>query len=187
MIRGLVAKLDPTKHRLILITSRPEYVNLIGALRLMVDPATPHSSVFFPYTRLFGDFPGHIVQGTATSIEETKFGVAKIASRGWNDSFEALKELGENDPPTAGCGGIITLGTGAKVEYDVIILATGSAWEGMIAIPNDPQCYIKHVETWRRKIRDAQDILIVGGGPVGIGTPLLPIVDQSACSPEAHW
>ncbi|TEB13590.1 FAD/NAD(P)-binding domain-containing protein [Coprinellus micaceus] len=170
VIRGLVAKLDPTIHRLILITSRPEYVNLIGAIRLLVDPTTPHSNVFFPYTRLFGDFPGHIVQGTATSIEETKSEVGKIASRGWSDSFEALRELGEEERPMAGCGGIIALSTGAKVEYDVIILVTGSAWEGMIAFPNDPQGYIKHVDTWRKRIRDAQDILIVGGGPVGIET-----------------
>ncbi|KAJ3542647.1 hypothetical protein NMY22_g3430 [Coprinellus aureogranulatus] len=181
VIRGLTAKLDPAKHNLILITPRPEYANLIGALRLMVDPETAHSTVFMPYTRLFGSFPGTIIQGTATSIEETKFEITRMASRGWNESLRSAKGAQGAERFAGGCGGIVTLDSGIKVEYDVIVLATGSAWEGILAFPNDPQGYIRHVETWRRKFRDAQDILIVGGGPVGVGT--LPSLDYS-CKQE---
>lgn len=169
VVRGLAAKLDPTKHRLVLVTPRPEYLNMIGALRLLVDPATAHSTVFLPYTRLFGDFPGEIVQGIVSSIEESRLDITRIASRGWNESLRSLQTAEGGEYPCGGYRGIVTLDSGAKIEYDVIVLATGSAWEGLVAFPNDPQSYIKHVEIWRQKFRDAQNILIVGGGPVGIG------------------
>ncbi|KAF5340263.1 hypothetical protein D9611_007913 [Ephemerocybe angulata] len=168
VIKSLSAKLDASKHRLVLITPRPEYVNLIGSLRLVTDPSTSYDDVFMPYTKVFGNFPGKIIVGSATSIEETKIEIARIRSRSAGDLLGPGQGVGSANVSVA--GGDVILDTGERVPYDVIILATGSIWEGIVAFPNKPGEYVEHVESWRRKIRAAQKIVIVGGGPVGIET-----------------
>ncbi|KAF6757673.1 hypothetical protein DFP72DRAFT_890326 [Ephemerocybe angulata] len=113
-----------------------------------------------PYTKVFGNFPGKIIR--------TKIEVARIRSRSVGDLLGPGQGVGAANVCAA--GGDVILDTGERVPYDVIILATGSIWEGVVAFPNKPGEYVEHVESWRRKIRAAQKIVIVGGGPVGIET-----------------
>ncbi|KAF8962332.1 hypothetical protein BDZ97DRAFT_1825661 [Flammula alnicola] len=126
VVHGLSAKLDKTKHRLILVTARPRYTYLPGALRLLTSDDAPLSSVYMSYDKIFGKFPGEIKIGTVTSIEENK-------------------------DPAIPRGGIIVL-----------------EGVGHLAFPNEEEAFKEHVKTWRNKIRDAQDIIIIGGGAVGI-------------------
>lgn len=124
------------------------------------------------YTNIFGEFPGELVIGTATSIEETKFEITRTASRsaqgGFADPWGGFPG-GTDAGNVVGGGGTVTLNTGQRIDYNVIVLATGSVWEGFLNFPTEPEEYFVHVESWRRKFSDAQDIIIVGGGPVGIG------------------
>jgi len=48
------------------------------------------------------------------------------------------------------------------------VVATGSTFVGHLAFPNDEAGFKEHVKSWRKKINDAQDIIIAGGGAVGI-------------------
>ncbi|TFK28571.1 FAD/NAD(P)-binding domain-containing protein [Coprinopsis marcescibilis] len=141
VVRGLSGQLHPTKHKLTLITSRPQFVNLLWSLRVMADPNAPLENLFMPYDNLFGHFPGEIKVASVKSIEETK---------------------------GARTGGIIILSTGEPIQYDVLVLATGSVWEGLVNYPTDPEAYYAHVASWRKKIKEAENIVIAGGGPVGI-------------------
>ena len=145
-----------------------------------------------PYTNLFGSFPGHIIVGTVSSIEETRETLAATLRayqgragtpipEGKNGSSAGLslslgggsEKPGEKREGTAlstrGKGGIITLDSGEIVPYDVVILATGAVWEGIVAFPNKPEDYLTHVESWRKRFKDANEIVIAGGGPVGVG------------------
>ncbi|KAF8156668.1 hypothetical protein B0H34DRAFT_798071 [Crassisporium funariophilum] len=145
VIRGLSPKLDRRKHKLILVTSSPHYVYLPAALRLLADKDAPFDSVFMSYENIFGSFPGELKIGTVTSIEEN------------NDSSSSQ-----------GGGGMVVLKGGEQLFYDVLVISTGSVWSGHLAFPNDPEHVKAHIKAWRNKIEDAKDVVIVGGGAVGI-------------------
>lgn len=78
-----------------------------------------------------------------------------------------MKEIDFGKP---GDGGILTLDNGGTVAYDVLVLATGSTWPRPIAFPTENMNKItEHVQKIRAEFAAAQDILLVGGGSVGIG------------------
>jgi len=141
VVRNLSKSLNRSKHELILITARPQYAYLPASLRLLVSKETSMDTVFMPYDTVFDKFPGELKIGVVSSVEETK-----------------------NAP-----GGHVILKDGEQVAYDILIVTTGSAWSGLVSFPNEEAAYKQHVETWRTKFEKAQDIIIVGGGAVGIG------------------
>lgn len=94
-----------------------------------------------PYDTVFGKVPGKLIVGAVSSIEETK----------------------------GGEGGKVILKSGEQIAYHVLAVATGSAWEGMLSFPNEESSYKEHIRLWRNRFEKAQDIVIVGGGAVGIG------------------
>ncbi|KDR68432.1 hypothetical protein GALMADRAFT_78581 [Galerina marginata CBS 339.88] len=140
IVRGLSKVLDPSKHELMLITARPQFAYLPASLRVLVSPDAPINMVFMPYDTVFAQFPGELKIGTVSSIEENK------------------------DGP----GGRVILRGGEEVAYDVLAVATGSAWEGLVSFPDEENLYKEHIALWRNKFETAQDIIIVGGGAVGI-------------------
>lgn len=141
VVRALAEKLDVSKYNLVLITDRPAYIYLPAALRVLVDEKAMLGTVFMPYKNLFGRFPGDLKIATVTSIE----------------------------PLRGTRGGNVILNNGEQLRYDAIVLATGSIWEGLLAFPKTEDRYLEHVKTWRKRFREARDIVVVGGGAVGIG------------------
>ncbi|KAF9480977.1 FAD/NAD(P)-binding domain-containing protein [Pholiota conissans] len=140
IVRGLVKVLDPSKHELILITSRPQYAHLPAALRVLVDEDTPINTLFMPYDTIFDHFPAKLVIGCISSIDENK----------------SLQ------------GGRLILKTGEQIVYDILAVATGSRWDGCLSFPSEQDLYEEHIRIWRNKFAKAHDIVIVGGGAVGI-------------------
>ena len=49
-----------------------------------------------------------------------------------------------------------------------LVLATGSRWSGPIDLPDSEADLRKLVSQWREKFKAAEDIVIVGGGAVGV-------------------
>lgn len=133
--------LDASKHQLILITARPKFTYLPASLRVLVSKDASLDTVFMPYDTVFGSFPGELKIGAVSSIEEIK------------------------DAPN----GHVILKDGERVAYDILVVATGSAWSGLVSFPNEEVEYKEHVESWRTKFEKASNIVIVGGGSVGIG------------------
>ena len=139
MSRNLATK-QGLYYNVILVTSRPHYTYLPAAMRTLVSTEMPLDSLFMPYDRLFQNTTGVLKIGSVTSIEEK-----------------------------AGNGGNIILSDGETISYDVLVLATGSTWDGLVAFPEEEKDYFEHVHLWRNKFKIAQDIVIMGGGAVGIG------------------
>ncbi len=71
-------------------------------------------------------------------------------------------------------GGYVTLDNDEKIEYSVLILATGSCWNGPISFGNNKDEVLTSVQSWRTRFKEAQDIVLVGGGAVGFGKALHP-------------
>ena len=93
------------------------------------------------YDKVFDHFPGQLRIGKATSVEANP----------------------------GGRGGKVILDSGDEVLYDVVIIATGSSWEGLADFPDDETLYKEFIEEWRKKFKNANNVVIVGGGAVGIG------------------
>lgn len=60
--------------------------------------------------------------------------------------------------------------SGESVPYAQLVLATGSLWNSALALPNSRVDAVEHLRAFRRKLDAAQNVLIIGGGSVGIGT-----------------
>lgn len=140
-VAALGKSVDRTKYNIILVTPRPYYVHLIATLRMVVSAQDKLEDIaLIPYDKLL---PGleHVV-GSVTSIEET----------------------------SSGKGGVLTLSNGERVEYAAVILATGSLWSSLSAFGDTDDVVQQQIAQWRARFSGAKNVVIVGGGAVGIGT-----------------
>ncbi|TFK65078.1 FAD/NAD(P)-binding domain-containing protein, partial [Pluteus cervinus] len=135
----LSAQLDPSKYKLYLITSRPFYTHLVAGLRTVVtEEGSLEDRIFIPYDKNFVNGNGELVVDTVVSIEESQE------------------------------GGAVVLQSGRRIEYSILVLTPGSIWEGPLAFPDTKAEVLDWVTDWRKKFAEAQDIVLVGGGAVGI-------------------
>ncbi|KZV94359.1 FAD/NAD(P)-binding domain-containing protein [Exidia glandulosa HHB12029] len=140
ILRGLLAKVDHSKYRVILINPRPFFAYLVAGARMTVASyADLDNKTFIPYDKALSD-KGELVLGTVKSI---------------------LREPGQT-------GGDLLLVDGSKVSFAFLVLAPGSIWPGPLAIPDTKQDIDAWFKTWRSKIEGAKNIVIAGGGAVGI-------------------
>ncbi|KAG6889585.1 hypothetical protein C0995_016393 [Termitomyces sp. Mi166 len=138
-VRQLSAKLDPFRHKLILITSRPHFTHLIGCIRAAVTPEGGFDEqIIMPYDKL-------LTNGNGTIIIAEVSAIAEHGSRG---------------------GGTVTLDNGKVIHWDALVLAPGSRWEGPMALPKTHKETKMWFARWQTWFRRAGDILIVGGGAV---------------------
>jgi len=140
--QGLSKKLDHGRYNLILIEPRPFHVWLPATARMVVtsDERFAETAVF-PFDRVFVRDRGTVMQGRVVSIKAGTAG----------------EEAGE-----------LELESGETLPYRALVLATGSKWSGPTNLPDSEADLRQFVSQWREKIRDAPDIVIVGGGAVGV-------------------
>ncbi|KAJ3771369.1 hypothetical protein FB446DRAFT_645393 [Lentinula raphanica] len=146
ILNSLSTTINPKKHAVILIDARPSYVHLISSLRLVV------SSTDNLITRSVHPFGDH------TFLKKLK-GVGTFVQA-------SVSEIRFSDD---GRGGTVILDNGKTVAYDVLVLATGSTLPHPIAFPTKSMEVIEeYVKARQEEFASATDILLVGGGPVGI-------------------
>lgn len=139
--RALSQQLSADDHSITLIEAREYYLHYPGALRMLVTAEGKlEDRVLIPYDKLFVNGNGKYVQGSVNSI--THNGTA---------------------------GGVVTTDSGVDYPYDVVVLASGSLWEGPLALPPTKEAAIAHVNNWREKFKNSKAVAIVGGGAVGAG------------------
>lgn len=137
--RPLSSQLDATKYKLTLINPRPFRVALPATLRMIVsDVDDLATTALVPYDKLFHDNKGTLLQDFVDGINQ---------------------EEGETS-------GVLTLGSGEKVPYDILILASGLSWQDFIAFPDSPEDVKSYLSSSREKFSGAKSYLLVGGGAV---------------------
>ncbi|KZV96818.1 FAD/NAD(P)-binding domain-containing protein [Exidia glandulosa HHB12029] len=140
VVRGLVGKVDHSKYRVVLINPRPFYTYIIAGARMVVSPyGNLETNAFIPYDRALPADKGELIVGTVTSIRRA-----------------------------AETGGHVVLSDGREIAFAFLVLAPGSIWSGPLAIPDTKDDIDAWITTWRAKIENAKDIVIVGGGAVGV-------------------
>lgn len=140
--RELSQKIDASRFNIILVNDRTFYSHLPALARIMVSDVDQLSEkALFKFDKLF-------VNGNGT----TKVG--RVVS------------VAEGAP---GKGGEITLENGERIEYAVLVMATGSRWPDFIELPQTESDTKTHIGSWRDSFSGAQHVVVVGGGAVGIG------------------
>jgi NADH dehydrogenase FAD-containing subunit len=160
--QGLSKKLDHRKFNLILIEPRPFHVWLPAAARMVVtsDEKFAETAVF-PFDRVFAKDKGTVRQDKVVSI---KTGKGEEAGELELASGETLQYRGEHTSYVR----LLLARLILTLPGPALILATGSKWSGPIDLPDSEADFRKCVTQWREKIRAAPDIVIVGGGAVGV-------------------
>lgn len=140
--RHLSATLDPKKYRLILINPRPYRIILPACLRLVVsDAGKLEDTAFVPYDSLFHNNNGTFVQDAVTAINQDQ----------------------------GAKSGVLQLQSGETLSYDILVLATGCAWEGPIAFPDEVDQVKSFIAASRDRYAKSKEFVLAGGGAVGIG------------------
>ncbi|KAJ7599214.1 FAD/NAD(P)-binding domain-containing protein [Mycena floridula] len=141
LARALSGKLDGSLYHITLIDRRPWSIHLIASLRVNVsDSGNLENTAFLPYDRIFKKANGTFKQGILRSIEKNE----------------------------SGQGGTVVLENKMRIPYDALVLATGSKWEDIIDFPDEPQDITNFIKGNRENIQKAKDIVLVGGGAIGI-------------------
>lgn len=142
LAKALSSKLDASRYNLILVTSHPYMVQLVAAARMTASAADKlEDTALIPYDKLFINNNGTHKVGTVVAIEET----------------------------SPGKGGSVVLQSGERINYHVLALATGSIWSSHLNFPSSDADIKGHLQSWRDRFSKAKEIVIVGGGAVGIG------------------
>lgn len=137
--RTLSSKLDASKYTLTLVTARPFAVHYPAAIRLTTtSEGKLEDTVLIPYDKLLLNGNGTIKIDRVVKIEDHKD------------------------------AGNLVLASGESLQYDVLILAPGSHWEGPLALPDGKDEILEHIKQWRNKFESAKGVVLVGGGAVGI-------------------
>jgi NADH dehydrogenase FAD-containing subunit len=146
--QALDKKLNPATHSVTLITGRDHYLHLIATLRMLVTPEPNlENHAILPYDNVFGTGNGvgrlsRLVHGKVDRVEE-KYG---------------------------GEGGSVHLSNGEKIDWDVLVIATGSVWKGPLNFPSTRKDLLLWTKAWQEKFSKARNVVLVGGGAVGLGT-----------------
>jgi NADH dehydrogenase FAD-containing subunit len=141
LFRELAAKLANTDYNLIVIEPRKFFVHLPSTIRMVVTPEGGYEN------KSIMNHPSNLSSGNA------RFVYAEVSS---------IVDGGSN-------GGRVMLNNGEFIDYSILIFATGSHWSGPIAFGTRKDQILEAVNSWRKKFEGAQDIVLVGGGAIGLG------------------
>jgi NADH dehydrogenase FAD-containing subunit len=143
--RALSQTLDKSKYSLTLINPLPYRVVLPATVRMTVTATDKlDETALIPYDKLFLNGNGTFKQGKVESI-----------------SLEGY----EKDE-----GGVLLLEGGEKVEFHILVLATGSTWPGPTTFPETQEGVKEHINARREDVKNAKNIVLIGGGAVGVET-----------------
>ncbi|KAF9647860.1 FAD/NAD(P)-binding domain-containing protein [Thelephora ganbajun] len=139
--KELSAKLDHSKYNLILVEARPYLIWILGGTRMTVtnEKGAP-DDYLFDYEKFFPAGKGTVKKAKAEKIVQN----------------------------SDGRGGKLELAGGEILPYRALVLATGSKWTGPIDFPEDDADIRQFVSQWQQRFKSAEDVVIVGGGAVGI-------------------
>jgi NADPH-dependent 2,4-dienoyl-CoA reductase/sulfur reductase-like enzyme len=59
--------------------------------------------------------------------------------------------------------------SGDRIPYAHLVLATGSLWNGALALPDSRVQAMEHLRAFRKQLEGAKNVVVLGGGAVGIG------------------
>ncbi|CBQ69520.1 conserved hypothetical protein [Sporisorium reilianum SRZ2] len=155
LAQALIPALPPT-HRVVVVEANSHFHHLFTFPRFAVLHRGGEEKALIPYTHAmdaFADGRGRIVHAKALSVHA----LAGDASRGYLQLDRAVGEEGE------------------RLEFDFLALATGTQLSQPWSLPSEnrdarqaKQEVVETLRSYQDAVRDARNIVIVGGGAVGV-------------------
>lgn len=143
--------LDESKYTVTIITPQPYFIHRLGENRAAVTSEGDwDEKSWVPLGEKFNEGNSKLVIGSVVSISEQE-----------DES------------------GSVVLHDGREMPYAYLVLATGSSWGSHLAFPESKSESKAWAANWRAKFENAQNIVIVGGGVIGIGA-FLPLMLSSS-------
>jgi len=138
----LSSTLDASKYNLVLVTPRPFFVHLPATIRMVVTAnGKLEDSALMPLPKdRFNARNKKLILGKVASIID-----------------DEIK------------GQYVVLDNGDSIEYAVLVLAPGSLWNAPVDFPDTKEEIVRACENWRSKFAEAKDVVLVGGGSIGVG------------------
>ena len=161
---ALAGHLDATVSNLILITPRSYFTHLPATLRMVVtSEGRLEDTALMPFGNKHNGPNKQVLNAKVTSIVDSETK-----------------------------GRYVVLENGDKIDFSVLVLTPGSIWEGPINFPDKKEEHLEWIDTWREKFGKANNIVLVGGGAVGLGKycvsyPLAVLFLTKACLSRTRW
>ncbi|KAB5593020.1 Apoptosis-inducing factor 2 [Ceratobasidium theobromae] len=149
------------KQNIVVIGSGGGGVPLVQTLQKQINPAT-HQVVVIEKRDYYAHWPS-LIRASVTSdgsIEEA--GLIPFG-RAFAPSVRLIHAGARQITSTE----VIT-DSGEHIPYAHLVLATGSLWNGALALPESRLQAMEHLRTFRKQLQSSKDIVILGGGAVGI-------------------
>ncbi|KAG8829421.1 hypothetical protein FRC17_006601 [Serendipita sp. 399] len=145
---ALDKKLDPSKHTVTLVSSTDYYRHHPAALRAVVTSEGHfENQMLIPFDTMFG--------------RGYKDGKGRLSSLKIGHVVR-IEELDD------GKHGYVVFDGGERLNWDILVIATGSDWNGPLRDwPNRLSEIPKFMEGWREKFATARSVVIAGSGAVG--------------------
>ncbi|KZO99537.1 FAD/NAD-P-binding domain-containing protein [Calocera viscosa TUFC12733] len=141
VVNALSKTLNPAAYNLVLVDARPYYVHWPAMIRMVVTSAGKlEDTALIPLDKNFVNGNGTLVVGKATSIVPSK----------------------------DGSGGEVILASGEKLPYAILVLATGSVYEGPLLLPETKEETVRWANEWRDRFDKSHSVVLVGGGAIGV-------------------
>ncbi|GAA5870513.1 hypothetical protein JCM1840_004787 [Sporobolomyces johnsonii] len=130
----------PATHRVVVVERNSHFGHLFAYPRFAIAPSHEHKA-FIPFTPML-PAPHSILRGTALSLSPTSITL---------------------DRPVNGS-------TSTELEYDALVLATGTKLSPPGTTPGSGEKRegIEYLKGIQGKLRDAKEVVILGGGAVGV-------------------
>ncbi|KAJ7598608.1 FAD/NAD(P)-binding domain-containing protein [Mycena floridula] len=131
--------LDKATYQITIIDKRDVSIHLLAVCRVNVSNVDDlEKTAFLPFDRIFHNGNDTFKQGLVTGIETTY------------------------------AAGTVLLESGERIKYDILVLASGSKWEGALDFPDKTPEIGEFLRSNRQAIGAASSIVLAGGGAVGI-------------------
>ncbi|KAJ1310822.1 hypothetical protein OPQ81_009341 [Rhizoctonia solani] len=150
-----------TKQNIVVVGSGGGGVALVQTLKKQINPET-HQLVVVEKRDYYPHWPA-LVRGSVTAQGSVGEDSLIPFDRAFGPSVRLVHSAAKQITPTE----VITE-SGERITYSHLVLATGSIWNGPLALPDSRKQALEHLNAFRKQLNAAKDIVIVGGGAVGI-------------------
>ncbi|CAE6430974.1 hypothetical protein ACGC1H_001269 [Rhizoctonia solani] len=136
-------------------------VPLVQTLQKQINPTT-HQIIVIEKRDYYAHWPA-LIRASVTDV-------GSIDERGLvpNDrAFDSTVKVIRSDVKQITHTEVITE-SGQVIPYEHLVLATGSIWNGPLALPDKRDKAVQHFKSFQKQLAAAEHVLIVGGGSVGL-------------------
>ncbi|CAE6436463.1 unnamed protein product [Rhizoctonia solani] len=151
----------PVKQNIVVIGSGGGGVVLVQTLQKQINPET-HQLVVIEKRDYYTHWPA-LIRGSVTSEGSVAENSLIPFDRAFNHSVRLIHSEAKQITSTE-----VTTESGERITYSYLILATGSLWNGPLALPDSRKQALDQFNTFRKQLEAAKTVVILGGGAVGV-------------------